>query len=39
MGAFAPGVQAHIYGYPLVMTGVTQQVMTNVADAGTARAP
>jgi DNA sulfur modification protein DndE len=39
MGAFALGVQADIYGYPLVMTGVTQQVMTNEAGAGPARAP
>ena len=38
-GAFALGVQAYIYGYPLVMMGVTQQVMTNAAMPGTERAP
>jgi hypothetical protein len=38
-GAFALGVQAYIYGYPLVMMGVTQQVMTNAAMAGTKHAP
>ena len=38
-GLFKAGVQAYIYGYPLVMMGVTQQVMSNEASAGTARAP
>jgi hypothetical protein len=39
MGTFRAGVQAYIYGYPLVVMGVTQQVMSNEASAGTARAP
>src|SRR5262245_5098594 len=39
MGLFNAGVQAYIYGYPLVMMGVTQQVMTNVPSAESARAP
>src|SRR5262249_60893684 len=38
-GLFNAGVQAYIYGYPLVMMGVTQQVMTNVPSAESARAP
>ena len=35
----AKGSRAYIYGYPLVMMGVTQQVMTNVPSAESARAP
>jgi hypothetical protein len=34
------GVEAYIYGYPLVMMGVTEQVTTNVSDTSTlGRAP
>jgi hypothetical protein len=38
---FEIGVRAYVYGYPLVMMGVTERVMTNVPDATTVngRAP
>ena len=37
--AFDIGLQAYQYAYPLVMVGQTQLVSTNVATAGTQRAP
>ena len=39
--AFAVGVEAYVYGYPLVMMGLTEQVTTNVPNATTVqgRAP
>jgi DNA sulfur modification protein DndE len=40
-GPFATGVRAYLYGYPLVMMGVTERVVTSVPDTTTVmgRAP
>ena len=40
-GPFATGIKAYLYGYPLVLLGVTERVVTSVPDTMTAmgRAP
>ncbi|MDX2081116.1 MAG: DUF1254 domain-containing protein [Terrimicrobiaceae bacterium] len=39
LGAVADGVEAYIYGYPLVTMEMTRRVMTNVAQPEGSRAP
>lgn len=37
--AFSLGVDAYIFGYPLITTDMTRRVMTNVAKPGGTHAP